>query len=108
VVLFDGLAGSAVVSLGCGITERRGAAVDSAAGVQECTGYNSGGMKKRSELQRVASEGNAAGCMVGTWSSSDTRRQQWRHAGTVRTAHLEQCRLDTLSHGAWSEDAGVF
>jgi hypothetical protein len=33
VVLFDGSAGSAVVGLGCGVTERRGAAVDSAAGV---------------------------------------------------------------------------
>jgi hypothetical protein len=83
VVLFDGSTGSAVVGLGCGITERRGATVDSAAGVWECTGYSSGGMKKRGELQRVASEGNAAGCMVGTWSNSDTRCRQRRHAGTV-------------------------
>jgi hypothetical protein len=93
VVLFDGSAGSAVVGLGCGITKRRGAAVDSAAGVRECTGYSGGGMKKRGELQRVASEGNAAGCMVGTWSSSDTRS--------------EQRRLDALSRGARSEDTGV-
>jgi hypothetical protein len=50
VVLFDGSAGSAVVGLGCGVTERRGAAVDSMAGVQESAGYNSGGMKKRGEL----------------------------------------------------------
>jgi hypothetical protein len=38
VVLFDGSGGSTVVGLGCGVTERRGAAVDSAAGVRECVG----------------------------------------------------------------------
>jgi hypothetical protein len=85
----DGSAGNAVVSLGCGVTERRGAAVDSAAGVRGCAGYSGGGMKKRGELQRVASEGNAAGCMVGTWSSSDTWRRQRRRAGAVGTARSE-------------------
>jgi hypothetical protein len=65
VVLFDGSVGSAVVGLGCGVTDRRGAAVDSAAGVRECARYSSGGMKKRGELQHVASEGNAADCMGG-------------------------------------------
>jgi hypothetical protein len=44
-VLFDGSVGSAVVGLGCGVTERRGEAVDSTAGVRECTGYNSGGIR---------------------------------------------------------------
>ncbi len=72
-MLVDGSAGSAVVGLGCGVTERRGAAVDSAVGVPECAGYSSCAMNKRGELQRVASEGNAVGCMVGTWSNSDTR-----------------------------------
>jgi hypothetical protein len=107
VVLFDGSAGLAVVGLGCGITERRGAAVDSAVGVWECAGYSGGGMKKRGKLQRMASEGNAAGCMVSTWSSSDTRRRQRRCAGAVGTARLERCRLSVLSHDARSEDAGV-
>jgi hypothetical protein len=107
VVLVDGSAGSAVVGLGCGVTERRGAAADSAAGVRECAGYSGGGMKKRGELQCVASEGNAAGCMVGTWSGSDTRRRQRRRAGAVGTARSEQHRLNALSCGAWSEDAGV-
>jgi hypothetical protein len=86
VVLVDGSAGSAVVGLGCDVTKRRGAAVDSAAGVWGCAGYSDGGMKKRGELQCVASEGNAAGCMVGTWSSSDTRRRQRRRVGAVGTA----------------------
>jgi hypothetical protein len=90
VVLVDGSAGSAVVGLGCGVTERRGAAVDSAAGVRGCTGYHGGGMKKRGELQRVASEGNAAGCMVGTWSNSDTWRWQRRRAGAVGTAPAQR------------------
>jgi hypothetical protein len=85
VVLVDGSAGSAVVGLGCGVTKRRGATVDSVAGVRGCVGYSGGGMKKRGELQRVASEGNVAGCMVGTWSSSDTRRRQRRRAGAVGT-----------------------
>jgi hypothetical protein len=70
VVLFDGSVGNAVVDLGCGVTERRGAAVDSVVGVRECTGYSSGEMKKRGELQRMASEGNAADCMGGTWTAS--------------------------------------
>jgi hypothetical protein len=86
VVLVDGSASSAVVGLGCIVTERRGAAVDSAVGVRGCAGYSDGRMKKRGELQRVASEGNATGCMVGTWSSSDTRRRQRRCAGAVGTA----------------------
>jgi hypothetical protein len=90
VVLFDGSVGSAVVGLGCDVTERRGAAVDSAASVRECAGYSSGGMKKRGELQRVASKGDAADCMVGggTWSSSDTRHRQRRRSrdSAVRTA----------------------
>jgi hypothetical protein len=107
VVLLDGSAGSAVVGLGCGITERRGAAVDSATGVRECTGYNSGGMKKRGELQRVASEGNVVGCMGGTWSNSDTRHRQRRHAGVVGTARSEQRLLDALSRDARLKDAGV-
>jgi hypothetical protein len=46
VVLFDGSVGSAVVGLGCGVTERRGAAVDSVVVVRDCAGYNGGGMKK--------------------------------------------------------------
>jgi hypothetical protein len=46
VVLFDGSVGSAVVGLGCGVTERRGAAVDSAAVVPDCARYSGGGMKK--------------------------------------------------------------
>jgi hypothetical protein len=90
VVLVDGSAGSAVVGLGCGVTERRGAAVDSAAGVRGCARYHGGGMKKRGELQHVASEGNVTGCMVGTWSSSDTRRRQRRRAGTVRTVPAQR------------------
>jgi hypothetical protein len=96
VVLFDGSTGSVVVGLGCGITERSGAAVDSAAGVRECAGYSDGGMKKRGELQRVASEGNATSSMVGTWSCGDTRRRQRRRAGAVRTTRLEQRRLSAL------------
>jgi hypothetical protein len=108
VVLFDGSVGSAVVGLGCGVTDRRGAAVDSAAGVRECARYSSGGMKKRGELQHVASEGNATDCMGGgTWSSSDMRHRQRRRTGTVGTARSEQRRLDALSCGARLEDAGV-
>jgi hypothetical protein len=103
----DGSASNAVVGLWCGVTERRGAAVDSAVGVRGCAGYNGGGMKKRGELQCVASEGNAAGCMVGTWRSSDTRRRQWRRAGAIGTVRSEQCRLDALSRVVRSEDAGV-
>jgi hypothetical protein len=34
----DGSAGNAVADLGCGVTERRGAAVDSAAAARECSG----------------------------------------------------------------------
>jgi hypothetical protein len=107
VVLFDGSVGNAVVDLGCGVTERRGAAVDSVVGVRECAGYSSGGMKKRGEIQRVASEGNAADCMGGMWSSSDTRHRQRRRAGAVETALSEQRRLDALSCGTRSEDAGL-
>jgi hypothetical protein len=55
----------------------------------------------------MVSEGNTAGCMMGTWSSSDTRRRQRRRAGAVGTAWSEQRQLDALSHGARSEDAGV-
>jgi hypothetical protein len=60
----DGLAGNAVVGLGCGVTERRGAPVDSAAVVRGCA---DGGMKKGGELWCVASKGDTAGCMLGTW-----------------------------------------
>jgi hypothetical protein len=60
----DGLAGNAVVGLGCGVTERRGAPVDSAAVVRGCA---DGGMKKGGELRCVASKGDTAGCMLGTW-----------------------------------------
>jgi hypothetical protein len=88
-VLVDGSAGSAMVGLGCGVTEHRGAAVDSTTGVRGCAGYSGGGMKKRGELQRVASEGNAAGCMVGTLSSSNTRRRQRRRASAFGTARSE-------------------
>jgi hypothetical protein len=81
VVLFDGSVGSAVVGLGCDVTERRGAAVDSAASVRECAGYSSGGMKKRGELQRVASKGDAADCMVG-----GGHVEQQRHAAPAAEA----------------------
>jgi hypothetical protein len=81
--------------------------VDSAAVVRGCAGYSGGGMKKRRELQRMASEGNAAGCLVGTWSRSDTRRRQQRRAGMVGTARSNQRRLSTLSCDVRSEDAGV-
>jgi hypothetical protein len=64
-------------------------------------------MKKRGELHRVASEGNAAGCMVGTWSSSDTRLRQRRRAGAVGTARSEQRRLGALPRVARLEDGGV-
>jgi hypothetical protein len=60
----DGSAGNAVVGLGCGVTERRGAAVDSVVVVRGCT---DGGMKKGGELRCVVSEGDTAGCMLGTW-----------------------------------------
>jgi hypothetical protein len=50
VVLVGGSTGSAVVGLGCGLKERRGATVDSAAGVRGCAGYSGGAMKKRGEL----------------------------------------------------------
>jgi hypothetical protein len=107
VVLFDGSAGSAVVGLRCGVMEHRGVAADSVAGVRECAGYSGSGMKKRGELQHVASKGNTTGCMVGTWSSSDKWRRQRRRAGAVGTARLEQRRLYTLLCGAQSEDTGV-
>jgi hypothetical protein len=73
----DGSAGNAVVSLGCGVTEHRGAAVDSAAAVWGCA---DGGMKKGGELQCLASKGDTTGCMLGTW------RQQ-RHAAPTSEAH---------------------
>jgi hypothetical protein len=92
VVLVDGSVGSAVVGLWCGVTERRGAVVDSATGVWGCAGYSGDGMKRRGELQRVVSEGNVTGCMVGTWSSSDTRRRQRRRSGAIETAQSEQRR----------------
>jgi hypothetical protein len=106
VVLFDGSVGSAVVGLGCDVTERRGAAVDSAASVRECAGYSSGGMKKRGELQRVASKGDAADCMVGGARGAAATRGTGS-GGAVGTARSEQRRLDALSRGARSEDAGV-
>jgi hypothetical protein len=46
VVLFDGSVGSAVVGLGCGVTVRRGAAMDSVAGVRQCVKYSSGGIRR--------------------------------------------------------------
>jgi hypothetical protein len=72
----DGSAGNTVVGLGCGVTERRGAAVDSAVAVWGCA---DGAMKKGGELRCVVSEGDTTGCMLGTW------RQQ-RHAAPASEA----------------------
>jgi hypothetical protein len=72
----DGSAGNTVVGLGCGVTERRGATVDSAAAVRGCA---DGGMKKGGELWCMASEGDMAGCMLGTW-------KQQRHAASASKA----------------------
>jgi hypothetical protein len=72
----DGSAGNMVVGLECGVTERRGAAVDSAVAVRGCT---DGGMKKGGELRCMASEGDTTGCMLGMW------RQQ-RHAAPASGA----------------------
>jgi hypothetical protein len=51
--------------------------VDSVAAVRGCA---DSGMKKGGELRCVASEGDTAGCMLGTW------RQQ-RHAAPASEAH---------------------
>jgi hypothetical protein len=69
----DGSAGNTVVGLGCGVTERRGATVDSTAAVRGCA---DGGMKKGGELWCMASEGDMAGSMLGTW-------KQQRHAASA-------------------------
>jgi hypothetical protein len=71
VVLFDGSVGSVVVGLGCGVTEHRGAAVDSVAGVRECAGYSSGGIGR--EVSSSA------------WRARATWPIAWRARGTAAT-----------------------
>jgi hypothetical protein len=75
----DGSAGNAMVGLGCGITECRGAAVDLVAVVRGCI---DGGMKKGGELRCMVSEGDTAGCMLGTWRqqrhSAPASKARWR------------------------------
>jgi hypothetical protein len=107
VVLFDGSMGSAVVGLGCGVTERRGAVVDLVAGVRECAGYSSGGIGREASSSAWRARATWPIAWGGTWSSSDTRHRQRRRAREVRTARSEQRRLDALSRGARSEDAGL-
>jgi hypothetical protein len=105
-VPIDRSAGNAVAGLGCGVTERRGAAV----AVRGCSGVQ----RRWDEEGKVSSgvwraKAILARCMVGTW------RQQ-RHAapasearwhGRETAAWSEQRRVGALSHGARSEDAGA-
>jgi hypothetical protein len=71
VVLFDGSVGNVVVGLGCGVMERRGAAEDLAAGVRECTGYSSGGIRR--EVNSSA------------WRARATRAIAWGARGAAAT-----------------------
>jgi hypothetical protein len=70
-VLFDGSVGSAMVGLACGVTERRGAAVDSAAGVRECAGYSSGGIRREASSS--------------AWRARATRPIAWGARGAAAT-----------------------
>jgi hypothetical protein len=104
----DGSVGNAMVSLGCGITERRGAAVDSAVAVWGCTGYTGGGMKKGGELRFVASEGDTASCMLGTWRqqrhAAPASEVRWRGrdgAGSVRCRVARSRKTPGLSETDW-------
>jgi hypothetical protein len=102
VVLFDGSAGSAVVGLGCGVTERRGAAMDSAVGVPECAGYSSCGMNKEASSSAWRAKATLS---VAWWARGATAT---RGAGSGDAlAWSEQRRLDALSCGARSEDVEV-
>jgi hypothetical protein len=63
----DGSAGNTVAGLGCGVTERRGAVVDSAAAVRGCSGVQ----RQWDEEGKVSSgawraKAIRARCMVGT------------------------------------------
>jgi hypothetical protein len=104
VVLFDGSIGSAVVGLGWGVTERRGAAVDSAAGVRDCVGYSSGGIRREA--------------ISSAWRARATRPIAWGVRGAAATrgtgsggalARLGQRGGTALARRAVarSEDAGL-
>jgi hypothetical protein len=106
----DGSAGNAVAGLGCGVMERRGAAVDSAVAVQGCSGVQ----RRWDEEGKVSSgawraKAIRARCMVGTWRqqrhAASTSEARWR--GPEIAALLEQHQLGALSHGTRSEDAGA-
>jgi hypothetical protein len=88
----DGSAGNTVVGLGCGVTELRGAAVDSVATVRGCV---DSGMKKGGELRCMASEGDTAGCMLGTWRqqrhAAPASEARWRSRDSVVGTALAQC-----------------
>jgi hypothetical protein len=72
VVLFYGSVGSAMVGLACGVTERRGVAVDSAAGVRECARYSSGGIRRETSSS--------------AWRARATRPIAWGHVEQQRHA----------------------
>jgi hypothetical protein len=101
----DGSAGNVVVVLGCGVTERRGAAVDSVATVRGCA---DSGMKKGGELRCMASEGDTAGCMLGTWRqqrhaapASEARWRGQNSAGSVRCHTARGWKTPGLSETDW-------